>query len=139
MSDGYNARLLIGIGIGSAGFAMQDALLEPYGGEVLVLSVAHTTLLTALWAAGALIGFAVAARAVDKGRDKYRLAATGALLGVVSFSCIDFAEPLGSANLFRFGTFLIGLGGGIFSVATMLACMEMGRGRADNGSSFGAW
>ncbi|MEO1703544.1 MAG: BCD family MFS transporter [Pseudomonadota bacterium] len=132
-------RLLLAIAFGSAGFAMQDVLLEPYGGEVLGLSVAHTTLLTALWAGGALIGFGIAARAVDKGKDKYRLAATGTLLGVVSFSCIVFAEPLGSANLFRFGTFLIGLGGGIFSVATMLACMEMGRGRADNGIIIGAW
>jgi len=138
-SDMRIRRLLLAIAFGSAGFAMQDVLLEPYGGEVLGLSVAHTTLLTALWAAGALIGFAVAARAVDKGRDKYRLAATGTLLGVASFSCIVFAEPLGSANLFRFGTFLIGLGGGIFSVATMLACMEMGRGRADNGIIIGAW
>ncbi|MEN0002025.1 MAG: PucC family protein, partial [Pseudomonadota bacterium] len=36
-------------------------------------------------------------------------------------------------------TFLIGLGGGIFSVATMLACMEMGRGRIDNGVMIGTW
>ncbi|MEL6920773.1 MAG: BCD family MFS transporter [Pseudomonadota bacterium] len=141
---GYSAddgvkRLMFAIAFGSAGFAMQDVLLEPYGGEVLGLSVSQTTLLTALWATGALIGFAIAARIVAQGKDMYRLAAIGALLGVVSFSCVVFADPLGSANLFRVGTFLIGLGGGIFSVATMLACMQIGRGRTDNGVIIGAW
>jgi BCD family chlorophyll transporter-like MFS transporter len=32
-------------------FNMQDVLLEPYGGEILGLSVSATTLLTATWAA----------------------------------------------------------------------------------------
>ncbi|MEM1378402.1 MAG: BCD family MFS transporter [Pseudomonadota bacterium] len=132
-------RLLLAVACGAAGFAMQDVLLEPYGGEVLRLSVAQTTLLTALWAFGALVGFAIAARFVAQGRDMYRLAAMGALLGVASFSCVVFAEPLNSANLFRLGTFLIGLGGGIFSVATMLACMNIGGGRIENGVVIGAW
>ena len=35
---------------------MQDILLEPYGGEVLHLTVARTTMLTALLAGGALRG-----------------------------------------------------------------------------------
>ena len=40
--------------LGTAGFTMQDVLLEPYGGEILGLSVSATTLLTTMWAAGAL-------------------------------------------------------------------------------------
>jgi BCD family chlorophyll transporter-like MFS transporter len=44
-------------------FNMQDVLLEPYGGEILGLSVSATTLLTATWACGALVGFALAALA----------------------------------------------------------------------------
>lgn len=38
VTSGRNARLLTAIGIGAAGFSMQDALLEPYGGEILGLS-----------------------------------------------------------------------------------------------------
>ncbi len=57
--DGRNARLLTAIGIGAAAFAMQDALLEPYGGEILGLSVGATTGLTGAWAFGALLGFHV--------------------------------------------------------------------------------
>jgi BCD family chlorophyll transporter-like MFS transporter len=44
-------RRLFAIGLGTMAFAMQDVLLEPYGGQVLGMSVAHTTWLTATLAA----------------------------------------------------------------------------------------
>ena len=62
--NGRNARLLTAIGIGAAGFAMQDALLEPYGGEILKLSVGATTGLTGAWALGSLIGFTASGAAL---------------------------------------------------------------------------
>ena len=34
---GNAARLLVAVGLGTAGFSMQDILLEPYGGEILGL------------------------------------------------------------------------------------------------------
>jgi MFS transporter, BCD family, chlorophyll transporter len=49
--------LLAVVFLGTLAFNMQDVLLEPYGGEILGLPVAATTLLTAGWAAGALLGF----------------------------------------------------------------------------------
>ena len=42
--DGEQRR----VGLGTAAFTMQDVLLEPYGGEILGLSVGATTMLTAL-------------------------------------------------------------------------------------------
>ena len=103
---GRASRLLIAVGLGTAGFTMQDILLEPYGGEILGLSVAATTHLTALLAGGSLAGFAWAARALTKGKDPYVLAAVGALAGVVAFSLVVFAGPLQSAAMFRVGTLL---------------------------------
>ena len=47
---GAASRLLVAVGLGGAGFNMQDILLEPYGGELLKLSVSATTSLTALMA-----------------------------------------------------------------------------------------
>jgi BCD family chlorophyll transporter-like MFS transporter len=41
--------LLVVIALGTMGFGMADVLLEPYGGQVLDLSVAMTTRLTAVW------------------------------------------------------------------------------------------
>jgi len=60
-SGGHAGRLLVAVFLGTMAFNMQDVLLEPYGGEVLGLSVSATTLLTAMWAGGALLGFGFAA------------------------------------------------------------------------------
>lgn len=136
--DQRTMRLLLAVALGAAGFAMQDVLLEPYGGQVLGLTVSQTTMLTALWALGALIGFGIAGKMLAAGRDMYRLGAFGALIGVVAFSAVVFAEPFQSANLFRAGAFLIGFGGGIFGVATMLAAMDIASA-SDSGIAIGAW
>jgi hypothetical protein len=53
---GEAGRLLVVVFLGTMAFNMQDVLLEPYGGEILGLSVSSTTLLTATWALGALAG-----------------------------------------------------------------------------------
>ena len=138
MAGGQAGRLLVAVVLGTLAFSMQDILLEPYGGEVLGLSVGATTALTALWAAGALVGFAIAARAMTRGWSACGLAAIGALVGVAAFSCVIIAEPAGSAALFRVGAALIGLGAGLFSVGTLTAAMELGEGgRA--GLALGAW
>jgi MFS transporter, BCD family, chlorophyll transporter len=137
-SDPDFKRLMTAVGVGATGFAMQDVLLEPYGGEILGLSVSQTTLLTAIFAGAAIAGFAVAAKLKAKGRDMHAMAGVGMLLGIAGFCAVIFAEPLQSAALFRAGTALIGFGGGLFGVGTMLAAMLLGR-LSDNGIAVGAW
>lgn len=137
-SGGRVGRLLVATGLGTAAFSMQDILLEPYGGEVLGLSVSATTVLTALLAGGTLAAFALAARRLDRGEDPHRLAAIGAMVGICAFSAVVFAGPLDSSLLFRIGTVLIGFGGGLFAVGTLTAAM----GLADEGATgmaLGAW
>ena len=144
MSGGGAGRLLAVVAIGAMAFSMQDVLLEPYGGEILGLSVAATTLLTAMWAGGALIGFALAARWLSRGHDPYWMTARGLGIGVVGFCAVIFAEPVhlevGSIVLFFAGAGLIGLGGGLFGVATLTAAMTMPTsGAAGRGLAVGAW
>ncbi len=133
-----SARFLVAVGLGTAAFNMQDILLEPYGGEVLGLSVSATTLLTALLASGTLIAFAIAARRLADGADPYRLAAIGALIGVVGFSAVIFAAPMNSPQWFRAGTFLIGFGFGLFAIGTLVAAMSRENG-GQSGIALGAW
>ncbi len=137
-ADPSRRRLLIAVALGAAGFSMQDVLLEPYGGEVLSLTVSETTVLTALFAFGTLVGLALAARGLSRGMEPHRLAAIGPLVGVFAFSMVLFSDPLGSPLLFRTGTILIGFGGGIFAVGTMTAAMAAAKG-ADAGLALGAW
>ncbi|MEL6571156.1 MAG: PucC family protein [Pseudomonadota bacterium] len=139
-SGGDAGRLLMVVFIGTMAFNMQDVLLEPYGGEILGLSVSATTLLTATWAGGALIGFALAARWLAQGIDTYRMCARGILTGLVAFTCVIFAAPMQSSILFYVGATLIGLGGGLFGVATLTAAMTMQTfGTAGRGLALGAW
>jgi BCD family chlorophyll transporter-like MFS transporter len=133
----HTKRLLATVGFGTAAFSMQDVLLEPYGGQILNMEVGATSQLTALSAGGALIAFGLAARALKRGADPLRVAAIGALAGILAFAAVVFAEPLGSAFLFRVGALLIGFGGGLFSVGTLLAAMALRK--SDNGLALGAW
>ncbi|MBB4211400.1 BCD family chlorophyll transporter-like MFS transporter [Rhodothalassium salexigens DSM 2132] len=133
-------RLLLSVGLGSAAFSMQDILLEPYGGEVLGLSVGATTVLTALWATGTLAGFTLAARGLARGADACRLAAIGALAGLLAFPAVILSEPFNSPLLFRAGTVLIGFGGGLFAVGTLTAAMALSDPRQGrSGIALGAW
>ena len=136
--EGRALRLLVALGLGSAGFAMQDILLEPYGGEVLGLSVGATTGLTALLASGMLCAFATASRQLSRGRDPLRLAAGGVLVGIVAFTTVIIAAPLQSRAIFQCGTVLIGFGSGLFSVGTLTSAMSLGDGDR-TGLALGAW
>lgn len=138
IARGHAARLLVATAFGTAGFGMQDILLEPYGGQVLRLGVAETTRLTAFTACGALVAFAIAARWLGGGGDPARLAAAGALGGIFALTAVIFASPLGSALLFQAGSGLIGFGAGLFSVGTLTAAMSL-EGNAGNGLALGAW
>jgi BCD family chlorophyll transporter-like MFS transporter len=117
---------------------MQDVLLEPYGAEVLRLGVGATTRLTALLALGTLCAFAVSARLLARGADPYRLAATGALLGLPAFAAVIFAAPVSSLELFCAGAALIGFGSGLFSVGMLMAVMATETG-GQVGLALGAW
>ncbi|WP_299146334.1 PucC family protein [uncultured Tateyamaria sp.] len=137
---GQAGRLLACVFVGTMAFNMQDVLLEPYGGEILGLSVSATTLLTALWAAGALAGFAWAGRRLAAGSNAYRLAGAGILAGVWAFSLVIFAAPMQASALFYAGATLIGFGGGLFAVSTLTAAMTMpAQGVAGRGLALGAW
>ena len=72
---------------------MQDILLEPYGGRVLLLPVGATTVLTAMLALGSGIGLAFAARWLSRGADAHRVAGVGSVVGVVAFCAVIFAAP----------------------------------------------
>ena len=133
-------RLLVVVVLGTLGFQMQDVLLEPYGGQILGLTVGATTWLTAANAIGALVGFVLAGRWIGRGCDVYRMAARGILVGIVAFPAVLLAGMMGSTVLFFAGAACIGLGMGLFAVSTLTAAMALPeRGLAGRGLSLGAW
>jgi BCD family chlorophyll transporter-like MFS transporter len=135
---GRTRRRLIATALGTAGFSMQDILLEPYGGKILHLPVGATTALTAMLATGGGVGLYAAARWLTHGADAHRVAATGALVGIGAFAAVMFAAPLECGALFGAGVGLIGVGGGLFAHGTLTASMGMAR-IEDRGLALGAW
>lgn len=140
MAGGQAGRLLLVVMMGTMGFQMQDVLLEPYGAEILGLSVGSTTWLTACNAMGALIGFVLAGKWMSGGHDMFRMSARGILIGVVAFLMVIFAAPLQSGVMFYLGAWFIGLGAGLFAVSTLTAAMSLPeQGVAGRGLVLGAW
>ncbi len=131
-------RRLIAIGLGTMAFSMQDVLLEPYGGQVLGMSVGATTTLTATLAhrraAGLRLGFGRAEprrRSLPHGRWR-RAAGHSGLRRRTAGGAVD------SMPLFGCGVLLIGLGGGIFSHGTLTATMNSAP-KEQTGLALGAW
>ena len=134
----HSIRRLIAVAFGTMAFSMNEVLLEPYGGQILGMSVSETTALTAILAAGGLIGFSWASRVLSKGSDPFRMASLGALIGIPAFVFIILSASLLQKNLFIVGAFLIGFGGGLFSHGTLTATMQMAP-EDQRGLALGAW
>ncbi len=132
------SRLLLAVALGTSGFAMQDILLEPFGGQILGMSVSATTGLTALLAGGMLVAFVIAGYVLGRGTDANRLAAYGALVGVFAFAIVAIVSAFKFKLLFATGVVLIGLGGGLFAVGTLTSAMTLAKG-GNSGIALGAW
>jgi BCD family chlorophyll transporter-like MFS transporter len=66
------------------------------------------------------------------------MASVGALVGVPAFVAVIAAAPLQHPALFVAGTFLVGLGGGLFAHGTLTSTMQLApEGQA--GLALGAW
>lgn len=132
-------RRLAVVGLGTMAFGMADILLEPFGGQVLALSVSATTRLTAILAFGGLLGFAYASYSLGRRhQDPYRAALLGSLVGLPAFALVIAAAPLQVPPLFLLGNFLIGFGGALFGHATLTATMSRAPAK-QAGLAIGAW
>jgi BCD family chlorophyll transporter-like MFS transporter len=131
-------RRLVAVGIGTMALTMQDVLLEPYGGEILGLSVGSTTTLTATLATGSLLGFGWASRVLSRGFDPFRMAAIGTLVGIPAFTFVIAAAPLQSTSMFAVGVLLIGFGSGLFGHGTLTSTMNLAP-KNQTGLALGAW
>jgi BCD family chlorophyll transporter-like MFS transporter len=138
-THGDNAvRRLVAVALGTMAFSMEDVLLEPYGGQILELTVSATTKLTATLAVGGLLGFGLASKVLSRGFDPFRMACYGAMVGVPAFLAVIFSAPASSPLMFGLGTLAIGFGGGLFGHGTLTATMNHApEGQA--GLALGTW
>jgi BCD family chlorophyll transporter-like MFS transporter len=131
-------RLLMVIALGTAGFGMADVLLEPFGGQVLLMSVADTTRLTVFLACGSLVGFVMASRWLGAGARHIDMAICGAAIGIPAFGLIVWSSTLLLVPVLSAATVLAGFGAGLFAHGTLTATMRAAP-RDQIGLSLGAW
>jgi MFS transporter, BCD family, chlorophyll transporter len=131
-------RLLAVIALGTAGFGMADVLLEPYGGQVLAMTVAETTRLTVMLAGGSLIGFALASWWLQRGATPIGMAVSGAAIGAPAFGLVILSAEVASTPLLFAATLLAGFGAGLFGHGTLTASMRAAP-REQIGLALGAW
>ncbi len=108
------------------GIFLQDAILEPFGGEVFHMTLAETSSFTQIWGGGVLLGMLLIGLASRLRPLSKKLLATGGGLGaglgmgLVALSSVAQAEALLHPALL-----LVGFSVGMFNVGAMAMMMEM--------------
>ena len=125
----------------SAFFAfMQDAVLEPFGGDVFGLTVGETTRFNAFWGSGVLLGMVLTMLLTRRWRPDRQVSTTawGLLLLALPLFALGAASWIESLPLVRPTLMKFGLGFGVFTVGGVSLLMAMSvEGRA--GAYLGLW
>jgi len=95
------------------GTLAQDALLEPYGGLVLGMSVGETTRLTMYWGLGVLASMLLSGLFLIKWLGYMKLMRTGIVMSIVVFTGLIVVGLSGNAGAFKGLVFVMGLGTGL--------------------------
>ena len=111
--------------LATLGFAVQDVLLEPYGGEVLGMTIASTTRLTALWGLSMIVGAATAGAVLCRGRSAALPLVIGGAVGAIGFGLIVVSGTIVDMTVFHAGVALIGMGRGLFITAAIALVMAL--------------
>lgn len=110
---------------GTLGLTSQDVLLEPYGGQVLRMSVSQTSGLTALWGVGMLIAMLIAWRVLPQIKSPLLVLAMSCAVGLVGFGLITYASVNLSVIIFALGAAIIGVANGLFLISTLALIMSL--------------
>lgn len=95
------------------GTLAQDALLEPYGGLVLGMSVGETTRLTMYWGLGVLASMLLSGLFLIKWLGHMNLMRAGIIISILVFIGLIVTGMAGNASIFKNLVFVMGLGTGL--------------------------
>ncbi|MGJ3239659.1 MAG: BCD family MFS transporter [Anaerolineae bacterium] len=111
--------------IATMAFATHDVLLEPYGGQVLGMSVSGTMQLTALWGVTTIIGVALAGYLLYRKQSPAFLIGLGCSVGVLGFVTVSLSSQSLMVDMFRLGVSFISIGRGLFVVGSVILVMSL--------------
>lgn len=111
--------------IATMAFATHDVLLEPYGGQVLGMSVAATLRLTVIWGVAMIAGVGLAAWLLWRKVNAVWVMGVGCAVGLLGFGVISWAGAAVWLEPFRVGVGMISLGRGLFIVGSVILVMSL--------------
>lgn len=115
----------------------QDVILEPFGGQVLGMSLEETARLRSIYGVCFLVALAVAAL-LERFYSRRRVGQASALAGMLAFVLLALSSLWASIPLFYTGLVVLGLAIGVATVSNHAFMLDMTTPR-DVGLFIGAW
>ncbi|MFQ5942857.1 MAG: BCD family MFS transporter [Anaerolineales bacterium] len=127
LSDKRTRRYALFLGASAFFVWMQDAVMEPFGGDVFGLPVGETTRFTAFWGSGVLLGMVITMAYTRRWRPDQQVGTTMWGLALLAIPLIAIGGSAWTANLavVRPLLFLFGIGFGIFTAGGVSLLMAM--------------
>ena len=120
------------------GLFMQEAVLEPYGGEVFAMSIADTTKLNANWGIGILIGYSLTGFLITPRLGKKLTTKLGCLLVALSFVLIILSGFTQQEAILKSAIVLFGVTTGMATIGGISLMLDLTAAETA-GTFIGAW
>ncbi|MDY6805416.1 MAG: BCD family MFS transporter [Cyanobacteriota bacterium] len=117
---------------------MQDAVMEPYGGEVFGMCISETTRLNAFFGTGTLVGIALTGFTILPRLGKQKTTKIGCVIAAVCLGLILLAGALVNPGLLKGGLLFFGLGSGVLTAGATSLMLDFTAAETA-GTFIGAW
>ena len=120
------------------GLFMQEAVLEPYGGEVFGMSIGETTKLNAYWGMGILFGYAVTGFKIIPALGKKSTTKIGCIAVALCFGLIILSGFTQQPKMLQSAMVFFGIAAGIATVGGINLMLDLTAAETA-GTFIGAW
>ena len=117
---------------------MQDAVLEPYGGEIFKMPISETTRLNAIYGTGTLIGLSATGFLIVPRIGKQNTIRLGCLSVAACFGLIILSGFTGNPIVFKSALMLFGFSSGITTTGALSLMLDLTAAETA-GTFIGAW
>lgn len=117
---------------------MQEAVMEPYGGEVFGMCVSETTRLNAFWGTGTLIGIGSTGFLIVPRLGKQKTAQLGCLTVAISLGLVISSGFTANPQILQGALLLFGLAAGVTTTGAISLMLDLTAAETA-GTFIGAW
>jgi BCD family chlorophyll transporter-like MFS transporter len=117
---------------------MQEAVMEPYGGEVFNMCVSETTRLNAFWGTGTLIGISSTGFLIVPRLGKQKTAQLGCLTVALSLGLVVLSGFSANPQILQGALVLFGLASGVTTTGAISLMLDLTAAETA-GTFIGAW